>query len=105
MSWMSSQPWPCNVRQLRQVIERAVLLAQGETLGMNDMLRASDMQPSEKKKATSLPVGDMTLDEIEKEMVSAALIRHQGHITKTAAALGISRAALYRKLEKHGITP
>ena len=46
LSWLAAQPWPGNVRQLRQVIERPVLLAQGETLGMNDMLRASDMQPS-----------------------------------------------------------
>ncbi|MBU1920139.1 sigma 54-interacting transcriptional regulator, partial [bacterium] len=104
-SWLSMQSWPGNVRQLRQVVERAVLLAHGEQLGIGDLQQAMDMQPAEKKRSFDPPVGEMTLDQLEKEMISAALARYSGHITKTAAALGISRAALYRKLEKHGMTP
>ena len=47
----------------------------------------------------------MTLDEMEKAMITRTMQHHQGNITRVAAALGLSRAALYRRFEKYGITP
>jgi len=89
-------PWPGNVRELDHTVERAVLMAQG------DLVRVSDL--GLELGAESRPeMEDMTLDEVEQRLIRSALSRHQGDISKAAEALGLSRAALYRRMEKHGI--
>jgi len=88
--------WPGNVRQLDHAIERAVLMAQNPLLGPADL----GLQPEN----TNGPhFENMTLDQIERWAVRRAFDRHDGDISKTAQALGLSRAALYRRLEKHQI--
>jgi DNA-binding NtrC family response regulator len=89
-------PWPGNVRQLDHAIERAVLMAQTELLGPADL----GLHPSE---PSSPHFENMTLDQIERWAVRRAFDRHDGDISKAAQALGLSRAALYRRLEKHQI--
>jgi len=89
-------PWPGNVRQLDHAIERAVLMAQTQQLGPSDL----GLRPSE---ASSPHFESMTLDQIERWAVRRAFDRHDGDISKAAQALGLSRAALYRRLEKHQI--
>lgn len=89
-------PWPGNVRQLDHAIERAVLMAQVSLLGPAD-LGLHLGEPS------SLHFENMTLDQIECWAVRRTFDQFDGDISKAAQALGLSRAALYRRLEKHHI--
>jgi DNA-binding NtrC family response regulator len=101
--WLQAQPWPGNVRQLRQAIERAVLMSDRPELTAADFERASAMEPREADRDVLPPVGSMTMDEIEKAMILKSLRHHQGNVSKVAQALGLSRAALYRRFEKYEI--
>jgi transcriptional regulator of acetoin/glycerol metabolism len=62
-----------------------------------------DMAPVEAERDVLPPVGSMTIDEIEKAMILKSMKHHGGNISKVAQALGLSRAALYRRLEKYEI--
>jgi two-component system, NtrC family, response regulator len=103
--WLQSQAWPGNVRQLRHWIERAVLVGSGSTIGAGDIEAAGAMEiEAGARGRDELPaVGSMTIDQIEKAMIVKSLRHHDGNITRVAEALGLSRAALYRRFEKYGI--
>jgi two-component system, NtrC family, response regulator len=103
--WLQKQPWPGNVRQLRHTIERALLLNNKETLDVEDFEAAMAMDAPEQEPVLSPPTGAMTLDQMEKTMILKALQQFDGNISRVAEALGLSRAALYRRFEKFGITP
>jgi DNA-binding NtrC family response regulator len=103
LAWLKRQPWPGNVRQLRQSIERAALVAPHAALSAADLESAAGMEPHDAARDTLPAVGSMTMDEIEKAMILKSLRHHGGNITRVAESLGLSRAALYRRLEKHGI--
>ncbi len=106
MRWLQHQPWPGNVRQLRHVIERALLVSGKDTLEREDfeMTMAMDARGESHEGGDALPqVGAMTLDDIERAMIVKAMHHHNGNISKVAEALGLSRAALYRRFEKFGI--
>jgi transcriptional regulator with PAS, ATPase and Fis domain len=105
MKWLQSFNWPGNIRQLKQVIERTVLMSNKATLETDDFTAAVQMQPDGGGKDLLPAVGSMTLDEMEKAMIVKAMRQHDNNITKVAEALGLSRAALYRRFEKYGITP
>ena len=101
--WLQAQAWPGNVRQLRQIIERAVLVLDGERLDASH-LRALVELGAEGERVPALPTpGAMTLDEIERAMIERALRQFGGNLTRAAEALGVSRTALYRRLQKHGL--
>jgi DNA-binding NtrC family response regulator len=86
--------WPGNVRELDHVIERAVLLAQGERIGTGDLaLAASDG-------GGLAPLEQMTLADAEGFLIRRALDRAGGNVSLAARALGLSRSALYRRLER-----
>ena len=104
LEWLQGMPWPGNVRQLGQVIERAMLVSGSDRLDVGDLLAAAEMEQSRQGGPRPLPeVGSMSLEEIEKAMILKALKHHEGHITRAAEALGLTRAALYRRMEKFGI--
>jgi DNA-binding NtrC family response regulator len=88
--------WPGNIRELRNVIERAALLAPGEAVSMADLrlVPANTPPPA---------LEDMNLEDAERILICAALKRHAGSVVEAAAALGLSRSALYRRMEKLGI--
>jgi DNA-binding NtrC family response regulator len=91
-----AHPWPGNVRELDHVLERAVLMARGTTLEAGDLgLRVPAGG------ATTLE--QMTLDEVERVLIQKALARHGGNVSDAAKTLGLSRSALYRRLERHGL--
>ena len=99
IEWLKAQGWPGNIRQLKQTIERAVLMHDVRQLDASHF-ELRDAQPRD----AALPEpGAMTLDEIEKSMIVKCMKAYDGNISKVADALGLSRAALYRRLEKHGI--
>ena len=101
--WLSEQPWPGNIRQLMQVIERTVLVNDADCLQPQDFMQALDHREVGKNMKQLPEVNTMTLDEIEKAMIVKSLKHYQGHITLAAQSLGLSRAALYRRMEKYGI--
>ncbi len=89
--------WRGNVRELRHAIERAVILSEAPKLQPGDFL----LQPETEKSVFS--PGNMKLEEIERNLVQKAVEVHQGNISKAAESLGLTRAALYRRLEKFGL--
>ncbi|MBP7569996.1 MAG: sigma-54-dependent Fis family transcriptional regulator [Acidobacteria bacterium] len=101
--WLQGLPWPGNVRQLRQWIERTVLVSARPVLEVEDFQATSEMEPPASRDDGLPTVGSMTLDEIEKGMIQKSLRHHGGNISRVAESLGLSRAALYRRLEKYGI--
>ena len=102
ISWLEQQPWPGNIRQLFQTIERAVLMSSSKELKLSDF---ESVEPNVNKSLVdaNLPVGSLTLDEMEKLMIQKSIQAYNNNLSKVAQALGISRAALYRRLEKYGI--
>lgn len=90
--------WPGNIRELEHTIERAVLLAHGDTIGPEDLNLRSPVQG-----APTTQLEEMTLDEVERLLIRKALARHDGNVTRAADALGLSRSALYRRLQQHGL--
>jgi DNA-binding NtrC family response regulator len=104
LAWLQDQPWPGNIRQLKQTIERAVLVFDGDRLDVGDLVALSGLEEREARGGTALPSpGTMTLDEMEKAMIVKCMRHYEGNVTKVAEALGLSRAALYRRFEKYGI--
>jgi DNA-binding NtrC family response regulator len=93
---LSDYSWPGNVRELDHTIERAVLMAHGNTV------QASDLG-IELGREIGSKIENMTLEQVEEIMVRDALSRFQGDISKAAEALGLSRGALYRRIEKYRI--
>ena len=119
LRFLEGQSWPGNIRQLKQWVERAVLISpDAEVLEVGHLQATAAMEsgtgrrstggrrapPSEIAAGDNLPVvGSMTIDEIEKAMIEKALRHHQGNLSRVAESLGLSRAALYRRLERYGI--
>src|SRR5436190_12858766 len=103
MAWLKAQPWPGNIRQLKQWVERTVLVTEHDVLEADDFRVTAEMEPQETRPDTLPPVGSMTMDEIEKAMIVKSMKHHAGNISKVAEALGLSRAALYRRFEKYEI--
>jgi DNA-binding NtrC family response regulator len=96
--------WPGNVRALRHACERAVILASGSEYGIRDfgILDAPGAATAVPMPATPRST-ELTLHALERDAVAAALEQAKGNISQAAKLLGVSRAALYRKLEKHDI--
>jgi DNA-binding NtrC family response regulator len=103
MEWLRSQTWPGNIRQLRQTIDRAVLIRGGRELDVEDFFAIRDAAAAAPREETLPDAGTMTLDEMEKRMIVKCFKHYEGNVSRAAEALGISRAALYRRMEKYGI--
>jgi DNA-binding NtrC family response regulator len=91
--------WPGNVRALRHASERAVIMAEGDCYRFDDF-------PLPRHTAAAgvpLPADTLNLDELEKQMIERALRMHHFNISLAATELGLSRGALYRRMEKHGL--
>jgi len=103
LEWLKTLSWPGNIRELKNLVERTVLVSDSNLIRQPDFARQLERAPKPNTK-TSLPqVGEMTLEEIEISMIQKALEFHTGNIKQVAQSLGLSRAALYRRLEKYGI--
>ncbi len=97
MNAMIEYAWPGNVRELEHVIERAVLMAQGPQIRGEDLGLRGRVDGSSR-------LEEMTLDEAEKFLIQKSLVRFQNNVSRAAEALGLSRSALYRRLQHHGIS-
>lgn len=105
MQWLEQRNWLGNIRELRHLLERTVLITTGNELDMDDFSTALAIQSGETRKDFLPAVGSMTIEEIEKAMIVKAVKHYDGNVSKIAEALGLSRAALYRRFEKYGISP
>ncbi len=88
--------WPGNVRELQHAIERALIMADSPTLQESDFLFS-------RKGNDAVNADTLNLDEVEKAAVAKAIQLHNGNISKAAEELGLTRASLYRRMEKYGI--
>ena len=102
LDWLSAQPWPGNIRQLKQTLERTLLLVGRSELRQADFVDAEQHEHGGAS-GRRLGVDGMTLEQVERHMIGHALDQHQGNITRVAKSLGLSRTALYRRLERHGL--
>jgi len=93
--------WPGNVRELRNVLQRAVLLRASDVLAADDITFAASTLHSRVEIASA--TRQRTLAELEREAIVAELIRHHGNKTEAAAALGLSRSTIHRKIDDFGI--
>ena len=95
---MLEYQWPGNVRALRHSIERAVILASGKNIEADDLQLTQPIPHS----TTTTPVA-FNLELVEKQTIEAALRKHGFNISHAASALGITRAAPYRRIEKFSL--
>ena len=94
---LREHPWPGNVRELDHAVERAVLLATGP------LVRSADLGLRASASAGAVRLEEMSLDDVEKHLIQRMLARHEGNVSHAANALGLSRSALYRRLQKYGM--
>jgi len=96
MQALEDHPWQGNVRELNHVIERAVLMAQGSMVKLPDLA----LRPA---RDGDRRIEDMSLEEVEALLIGKALTRAEGNVSAAASALGLSRSALYRRLQRYGL--
>jgi DNA-binding NtrC family response regulator len=96
MQTLLAHPWPGNVRELDHAVERAVLMTQGTLVKASDLGLQLGIESSPR-------LEDMSLEEVEGYLIKRTLARFDGSVSKAAEALGLSRSALYRRLEKFGL--
>jgi DNA-binding NtrC family response regulator len=92
---LSDYPWPGNVRELDHAVERAVLMARDEKIRVGDLALRSGRESTAR-------LDDMSLEDVEAFLIKKAVARH-GSVAQAARALGLSRSALYRRLERYGL--
>jgi DNA-binding NtrC family response regulator len=92
---MSQYSWPGNVRELEHAVERAVLMCRGEEVQPGDLGLGT-------QRASGQNLEDLSLEAVESILIRKALQRFSGNVSQAAEALGLSRGALYRRMEKHG---
>ena len=88
--------WPGNIRELDHTIERAVLLASGDAVAPGDLSLRGAAEGAGR-------LEDMSLEDVEKLLIQKALARHGGNVSVAAKALGLSRSAMSRRLERYGL--
>lgn len=100
MEYLKGLPYPGNIRELKNLVERTLLVCGKETLDVSDF-KAQNIHSTEP--ATLKNIGGLTLEEMERQRILQALEQYGNNLSQVAAALGLSRPALYRRLEKHNI--
>lgn len=96
MQALLSNPWQGNVRELNHVVERAVLMASDQMIRATDLALRSGHEGAPR-------LEDMSLEDVEAFLIKKALSRYSGNVSHAAKALGLSRSALYRRLQRYGL--
>lgn len=90
--------WPGNVRELQHAIERGIIMSENNTLDPEDFVLST-----QQKKSKDLDIDTYNLEEVEKKIISKVLREDAGNVSKASKRLGLTRTALYRRMEKYGI--
>ncbi len=104
MGFLSRLPYPGNIRELKNLVERTVLVSGKRLLDASDFESQYHREDEPAKAGVHTTFAGMTLDEIERRTILQTLEQCKGNLSQAAASLGISRASLYRRLEKYGIS-
>jgi DNA-binding NtrC family response regulator len=91
--------WPGNVRELEHTMERAVILSESGVLGPDDFMLSAPIESDDE----NLPADSLNLEDLEQTAIRKALSKHGGNVSRAADELGLSRKALYRRIEKYGL--
>ena len=102
LEFLGRLPYPGNIRELKNLVERTLLVCGKDCLTAADF--QSQYHPTTGALESSVTLKGLTLEELEKQTILQALEAHGNNLTQAALSLGISRAALYRRLEKYGIS-
>ena len=96
MQQLLSHSWPGNIRELDHAVERAVLMADGEQVTAADLALQAPREGA-------AGLEEMSLEDVERFLIKKTLARCQGNVSQAASALGLSRSALYRRLQRYGL--
>jgi two-component system NtrC family response regulator len=101
IGYLQTLPFPGNIRELKNLVERALLMKEPTA----SQITAADFALLSKDIPSGKPIGTepATLDSMERNAIAACIAKHNGNLSLVAKELGISRGALYRKIEKHGL--
>ncbi|MDE6527620.1 MAG: sigma-54 dependent transcriptional regulator [Muribaculaceae bacterium] len=102
LEFLAQLPWPGNIRELKNLVERTILVCAGSRLDAADF-RNQYHPDSTPLPATATQAASASLEDMEREAIAEAMNRFRGNISKVAAELGVTRQTLYRKIEKYGI--
>ncbi len=91
--------WPGNIRELQHAVERAMIMSESNILQPSDFF----LSPVEDTQSETINTSNMNLEETEKMLIRKVIDKHGGNISKAAKELGLTRASLYRRIEKYGI--
>src|SRR5688572_1061105 len=103
LNWLKQLPLPGNIRELKNLVERTVLISNKNILEPEDFQTHLQNSPKKADKKSMPAVGSMTLEEMEAEMIRKSMHFYDRNVSKVAKALGLSRGALYRRLDKFNI--
>jgi DNA-binding NtrC family response regulator len=103
MKWLQQLPLPGNIRQLKNIVERSVLVSKTDQLDIDTFRTQVEATPAKKDNAQLPAVGDLTLEQMEVQMIKKAMEYHHNKIGKAARSLGLTRSSLYRRLDKYNI--
>lgn len=98
LNHLCAYAWPGNVRELQHAVERAVIMSEGNRLTAGDFPLTATAAPREE-----VAFDSYNLEDVEHEVIARVLRKHQGNVSQTARELGLTRTALYRRMEKHGL--
>ena len=101
LAYLTAQPYPGNIRELKNLVERTILVSGKTLLDVSDFESQNSLTKTLRDNNTGF--SGLTLDEIEKQTILQAIEKHAGNLSHVASMLGVSRAALYRRLEKYNI--
>ena len=99
INYLKTLPYPGNIRELKGLVERTMLMNQGKELGKTEFEACVVTSPS----TAEMNIAGGSIEDTERQLIINAIEKYQGNMSKVASALGISRGALYRRLEKYGI--
>jgi DNA-binding NtrC family response regulator len=103
IKWLQQLPLPGNIRQLKNLVERTILVSKNDELEIEDFRSQLELSPVKKGNLQLPGIGTLTLEEVEVAMIKRAMEYHHNKVSKAAVSLGLTRSALYRRLEKYQI--
>ena len=96
---LEKHAWPGNIRELQHAVERAVIMSESNILEPDDFF----LSKVDEEKSDTIQTSNMNLEETEKMLIRKVIDKHGGNISKAAKELGLTRASLYRRIEKYGL--